>query len=97
MGDRYKHNSDEILAVVDNLRAKIDDYKSSIGDLTSLITSIETSPSWKDERVKTSFINTCRSYIAIYKRLSFSMETYVKYLNSKSNSASAIDDAYIRG
>ena len=46
---------------------------------------------------KSSFINTCNSYIGLYKELVNSMENYVNYLIRKSEGASAIESAYSRG
>ena len=66
-------------------------------ELMTLVESIDGSTSWIDQDVKGSFVNTCISYINLYKDLVNSMENYVNYLVRKSDSASAIESAYSRG
>ena len=97
MGDRYKHDAEGVSSVVSSLQNVIGDYKDRILELMNLVESINGSSSWIDQDVKSSFVNTCNSYINLYKDLSSSMENYVNYLIRKSDSASAIESAYSRG
>lgn len=96
MGDRYKHDADGISSVVTSLQTLIGDYKDRILELMNLVENISGSSSWIDKDVKSSFVNTCNSYIVLYKDLVTSMENYVNYLIRKSDSASAIESAYSR-
>lgn len=96
MGDSYKHNAEGISSVVSSLQVLINDYKERIMELMTLVESIDGSTSWIDQDVKGSFVNTCISYINLYKDLVNSMENYVNYLIRKSDSASAIESAYSR-
>lgn len=96
MGDRYKHDAEGISSVVTSLQTLIGDYKDRILELINLVNNINGSSSWIDKDVKSSFVNTCNSYINLYKDLVTSMESYVNYLIRKSDSASAIESAYSR-
>ncbi len=97
MGDRYKHDAEGISSVISSLKTLIDDYKDRILELMNLVENINGSSSWIDQDVKGSFVNTCISYINLYKDLVNSMENYVNYLVRKSESASAIERAFSRG
>lgn len=97
MGDRYKHDAEGISSVISSLKVLIDDYKDRILELMNLVENINGSSSWIDQDVKSSFVNTCISYINLYRDLVNSMENYVNYLVRKSDSASAIESAYTRG
>lgn len=96
MGDRYKHDAEGISNVVTSLQTLIGDYKDRILELMNLVENINGSSSWIDKDVKSSFVNTCNSYVSLYKELVASMEKYVNYLIRKSDSASAIESAYSR-
>ena len=96
MGDRYKHDAEGISNVVISLQSLIGDYKDRILELMNLVNNINGSSSWIDKDVKSSFVNTCNSYVNLYKDLVTSMENYVNYLIRKSDSASAIESAYSR-
>jgi len=97
MEDRYKHDADGISSIVSSLKTLIDDYKDRVLELIKLVETINGSQSWVDKQVKTLFIQTCNSYIELYKKLIINMENYVNYLVRKSESASAIERAYSRG
>ena len=97
MEDRYKHDADGISSIVSSLKTLIDDYKDRVLELIKLVESINGSQSWVDKQVKTSFIQTCNSYIELYKKLIINIENYINYLVRKSESASAIERAYSRG
>lgn len=97
MGDGYKLKPEEVAGVVNTLSTTLKSYKDNIVELTKLISDIETSSAWKDKDIKTAFVRTCRSYIALYKKISFTMESYIKYLSAKTGCGSAIDSAYSRG
>lgn len=94
---KFFHSPSSVSTIVSNLKINISDYKEKIIELDKLIGEIAVSPSWKDEEVKTSFINTCRSYINLYKNLSYAMENYVSYLSSKSSSFTNLENSFSGG
>ena len=79
MGDRYKHDADGVSIVVSSLQNLLGDYKDRILELKNLIDVINGSESWIDKDVKTSFVNTCNSYLTLYKDLATAMEKYINY------------------
>lgn len=94
MKDLYKHDHDGVLAVVSSLREKTNGYNDIITKLNNLISSINDSSSWVDVEVKTSFVNTCNSYITIYKKLIEAMGAYIDYLEKKSEAGASIETTY---
>lgn len=97
MGDSYKHEPDGVATTISGLKDIIDEYKNKIQDLTALINEIMNSTSWRDISLKPSFISTANSYLECYKNVCSSMEAYVNYLTDKSESATALEDAFSRG
>lgn len=96
MSDSYYHDADGIASVVNALKSDIDSYKGKISEIDTLINEINGSSAWKDAQVKTSFIETCQSYMTIYKELTTSMENYVSGLSDKSDGFSSIESAFSR-
>lgn len=96
MVDAYKYDPEGVLVVVTSLKGQIDDYSNKINELNSLVRQIEDSSSWKDINVKSAFISTCNSYIALYNKLVSAMTKYVNYLEGKAGSASALEQAFMR-
>lgn len=90
----FKLSSSDVSRISGLLKSNISEYKGQIAELSKLIETINQSASWKDENAKTAFINTCNSYVTIYKNISFAMEKYVSYLNGKSFSFSSLEQAY---
>lgn len=96
-GKDYKHIPEDVSGIIDKLKTCVEEYKNKINELNSLISSIEGSSSWKDEQVKSEFISTCNSYIAIFRAMSLKMENFASYLNVKNNNGMSLDSAYMRG
>ncbi len=96
MSDAYYHDADGIATIVNTLKSDIENYKDKIVEISKLINEINSSSAWKDTQVKTSFINTCQSYMTIYKELSTSMENYVNGLSNKSEGFASIESAFSR-
>lgn len=90
----FLHKPNGVSSISSKLNSNINDYKNKVSELIRLIEKINNSSSWKDEQVKTAFINTCNSYITEYKTISSSMEEFVKYLNGESNKFSSFESAY---
>lgn len=97
MKDLYKHDPDGVMAVVTSLREKTNGYSNVVTRLNNLVSSINDSSAWIDVEIKTSFVNTCKSYIEIYNKLIAAMEVYATYLEKKSEVGAAIETAYSGG
>ena len=97
MGDAYKHDPDGVLNVISALKDKTSTYSDKIVELTNLVNTINGSSAWKDVEIKTSFIDTCNSYITIYNNLILALDVYIDYLNKKSESGAALESAYSGG
>ena len=97
MKDSYMHDHEGVLTFVANLKKNASYYNDQIVQLTNLVEEIKASSAWKDIEVKTSFINTCESYIMIYKNLIQALDIYADYLRKKSENASNIESAYAGG
>ncbi len=97
MGDSYKHEPDGVATTISGLKDIISEYSNKIHELTVLVNEIGSSSAWRDMQVKPAFISTANSYIETYKSVCASMEAYVNYLTNKSESASALEDAFSRG
>ena len=85
MADNLNHNSEDLGILISELREVLASYKVNIGKLENLVSSINASPAWKDESVKTSFIQTATSYISGYKMVAQGVESYITFLVSKSS------------
>ena len=97
MKDAYMHDHEGVLNFVSNLREKSSNYNDKIVELTNLIEEINQSPAWRDVDVKTSFVNTCNSYIMIYKNLIQALDVYANYLSKKSNAGADFESKYAGG
>lgn len=96
MSDGYLHKPEGVSSSVSKMKSLISDYKDKIVEITNLVSTIDGSTSWKDAVVKTEFIKTCNDFIAVYKGLVSSMESYVNYLNGKSSTGEEIERAFSR-
>lgn len=83
MIDVYRYEKEGVASVIVSLKTINNKYKEKIMKLKDFISNIENSSAWKDVQVKTSFINTCKSYIKIYNDLSNKMDIQIEYLQKK--------------
>jgi len=83
MGDSYLHNGDLVLDTIDSLSTDLVNYSNKITELENLVNTMNESSSWKDELVKTSFIETAENYISIYKKYIEILNGFIKYLTKK--------------
>lgn len=97
MADKYKYNHEGVTTFISSLKEKTSQYNDKIVELTRLINTIDTSPAWIDLDVKSSFVETCNSYITIYNNLIVTMEIYINYLTKKSEIANNIETKYAGG
>lgn len=96
MADAYKYEPEGVANVATGINRLIHEYNDKIIELSNLVSEINTSSSWFDIDIKSAYINTCESYLTIYKKLITSMEKYLNYLNGKANSTDEMDNAYTR-
>ena len=94
MSDRFRNNAEGVAGVVGNLNSIASEYETCVNDIDSLVKSIEASSAWVDQSVKTSFINTCKSYLISYNALAGAMKVYTNYIDSASNRAQDIESHY---
>ena len=97
MVDAYNYDSEGVETVIESIKDLTNKYKDKIEELNKLVSTINSSSSWKDVEVKTTFINTCNSYIKIYNSLISAMEAFIEYLKKKSQAAASIEQAYMGG
>ena len=83
MADAYKHDVEQVLKLLGELKAIRENYDAKIDALKALTSEITSSSSWIDITVKQEFINTCNSYNTLYKEHSNKMELYEQYLAFK--------------
>jgi exonuclease VII small subunit len=96
MVDAYKHNPSEIDSIVSSLKTQLNNYNEKLSELKGLVTKIETSKSWIDAVLKTSFISACNSYIKIYEQVAARIDTHIKYLIKKSAGAETLEKSFSR-
>lgn len=82
--DNFLHDETGISTIVSEVKEEISLYKENIKALETLVTSIEGSSAWVDESVKTSYINTAKSYISSYNSFATGLDNYVECLVKKS-------------
>lgn len=97
MVDNYRHDPEGVSTFIASLKEKTNAYSDVITKLNNLINSINESSSWLDVEIKTSFINTCNSYIKIYNNLILAMGIYIDYIKKKSETGAAIESTYAGG
>jgi hypothetical protein len=82
--EKFLHDDSGISTIVSDVKEQINDYKENISALEKLVTNIEGSSDWIDEQVKTSFVNTAKSFVDSYKTFSAGLEGYINCLEIKS-------------
>ena len=97
MADAYKYEPQGVANVATGINQLIHEYNDKIIELSKLVNEINSSTAWHDNsNIKNAYINTCESYLTMYKKLITSMEKYLKYLNGKASSTDEMDTAYTR-
>lgn len=82
--DNFLHDETGISTIVSEVKEEVSLYKENIKALETLVTSIEGSSAWVDESVKTSYVNTAKSYISSYNIFAIGLDNYVECLEKKS-------------
>ena len=94
--DKYKHMPSNVATTIGNLKVYLKEYNEKITTLNNKITEIETSTEWIDADVKTAFINTCRSYIWIYRKIEDILKKYISYLEQKTRDGLSLENTFTR-
>ncbi len=84
MADNFLHDESGVSSFITEIKEYVQDYNDHVVALESLLNTISSSSAWKDETVKTSFVNTVTSYITGYKAFAAGIEGYVECLKLKS-------------
>lgn len=96
MGDSYYHDESSVNSTIDKLKTDLSNYKDNISNLETLIQTISSSSSWKDELVKTAYIAKAESYLTIYKNAAIVLEGFINYLSGKNTTAGDLERAFSR-
>lgn len=82
--DNFLHDESGVATIINDVKNELGNYKDNVKALENLISSIEGSGAWKDEAVKTSYINTAKGYLTSYNNFAAGLENYVSCLQKKS-------------
>ena len=94
--NKFKYIQDGVETEIRDLQKAVEEYNNSLLELKQLIEEISTSTLWKDEEIKTAFIDSSLSYIEIYEELKNKINNRISYLKGKSSLLNKIDIAYKR-
>ena len=92
--DVFLHDKSGIDAICLEMTKYLTEYKEHINALDTLVNTINNSTAWEDKTVKTSFINTVKSYINAYNSLATGIEAYINCLNKKSENISENEELF---
>lgn len=82
--DTFLHDEDGLGTIISDIKSSLSSYREKIERLESLISAMNSSSSWIDAQVKTSFINTANSYITLYNNFCCGLESLITCLSKKS-------------
>ena len=97
MVNQYMHDYNNAETIITSLKNIKKNYEDKIAEIKKLVIDIESSSSWVDQAIKTSFINCCNQYVTLYERVISGMDVYITYLEKKSKAALELETAYSRG
>ena len=97
MVNQYMHDYNNVETIITSLKNIKKNYEDKIAEIIKLVIDIESSSSWVDQAIKTSFINCCNQYVTLYERVISGMDVYITYLEKKSKAALELETAYSRG
>ena len=95
MNDIYKYDPDGVDKTLLSLKQTRIKYEEQISNLISFGDEIFASSAWKDNNLKTQFMNLFNLYMSIYKNSYTNMDRYEKYLENKSKIAKQIEQNYL--
>ena len=96
MVDRYMHDYDNVSSIVNSLKKTAASYEAKITEFKTLISNISSSSAWIDAELKTAFVDCCNNYMTLYDRICSNMNSYITYLEKKSEAALELETAYSR-
>lgn len=96
MVDRYMHDYDNVSSIVNSLKKTSASYEAKITEFKTLISNISSSSAWIDAELKTAFVDCCNNYMTLYDRICRNMNSYINYLEKKSEAALELETAYSR-
>lgn len=96
MVDAYKHDYEGVCTIITSLKEINNNYNNKITELNNLVISINNSSLWIDLEIKTTFVETCNSYIKIYNELKQAVDIYINYLEQKSDAGHELEQTYAR-
>lgn len=82
--DNFLHDESGVATLIGDVNSEISSYVDNIEALNNLVSSIESSSAWKDEQVKTAFVNAAKSYISSYKTFATGLDVFMQCLTKKS-------------
>ena len=94
MADAYKHDVEQVVKLLEQLKTISESYNAKIDMLKSLVNEINSSTAWIDITVKQEFINTCNSYNTLFTEHSNKMELYEQYLAFKSGEMNDMEESH---
>ena len=94
MSDSYFHNDALVSSVIDDLTRDLEDYNNRITELVTLVNTMSESSSWKDNVVKSAYIQTCNDYIQEYQKFANILSGFINYLTRKNSGANDLERAY---
>lgn len=97
MSNKYKHFPDEMLSSANKLTNLLEEYNEKLKAMQNLIDAINTSPSWKNVKIKNAFNNTCNSYMKINNNRSLKFAFSIMKLKEKARCAEEHERAYYQG
>lgn len=97
MSNKYKHIPDEMLRSADRLTNLLEEYNDKLQEMQNLINSINTSPAWKDVKIKAAFNKTCNNYMKINNNRSLKFAVSIMKLKEKARCADEHEKAYATG
>jgi hypothetical protein len=94
MSDSYYHSNEQVSSIIDDLTNDLNEYNSKIDELVSLVNTMSESSSWKDNLVKSAYIQTCNDYIKEYQKFANILSGFINYLTRKNGGANDLERAY---
>ena len=96
MSNGFIFDDVNLQAILESINKRIGDYEAKVTEITNLVKEIRDSSLWKDEILKTSFVNTCNTYLDAYKINIKVLKTYYGYALRKCKAFADLESAYSR-
>ena len=90
----FKEDTDDMGSFVKNADTIHGDFNYNIKRLEDLVASMEASDAWRDNKLKQSYIEACKSHIKRFQGLSRVMDGDIKYARAKAQRAEDLTNIY---